>query len=107
MQETTIEYDRYGRMKYNPLFHTKTNKPWAYNDLEYLINWYDIVGPEEMSYALSRTIKSIAQMVNNKRNDGTMIKPLKQVKVKRIKKRPSAKGPNQNISMTLYHSLNK
>jgi len=97
MQETTIEYDRYGRMKYNPLFHTNTSKPWIYNDLEYLINWYDIIGPEEMSYALSRTIKSIAQMVNNKRKDGTMIKPIKQSNIKRIKKDPLQKGPIKTI----------
>lgn len=96
MQET-IEYDRYGRMKYNPLFHTNTNKPWAYNDLDYLVKWYDIIGPEEMSYALSRTIKSVSQMVNNKRKDGTMIKPLKQASVKRIKKDPLQKGPTKII----------
>ena len=67
-----IEYDEYGRMNYNPEFHCKNGTPWSFEDINYLIEWYDKTGPEEMSFALDRTIKSIMQYVSKLRKDGLM-----------------------------------
>lgn len=59
LENMKLEYNRYGRMKYNPFFHGNTGKPWSKEDLQYLIDWYDIIGGEEMSFALERTVGSI------------------------------------------------
>lgn len=87
-----ITYDRFGRMKYNSEFHINTGKAWNTNDKQYLIDWYDIIGPEEMSFALERTIVSVMQKVNVLRQNGVMKKPLKRVNSKRIKKDPLARA---------------
>ncbi|WP_443660115.1 hypothetical protein [Clostridium algidicarnis] len=81
-----IEYDSYGRMKYNPSFHSKSGKVWSKEDLEYLKDWYHIIGPEEMSFALDRTIKSVMQKAGVLRRQGAMFRPAKQVWTKNIKK---------------------
>lgn len=70
--KVTIKYDSYGRMEYNPIFHPNNGKPWTKEDLQYLIDWYDKIGADEMSFALGRTIKSIMQKVSNLRKDGIM-----------------------------------
>lgn len=59
-------------MNYNPEFHKKHGTSWTLEDLQYLIDWYDIIGVEEMSYALERTIKSVAQKATELRNKGIM-----------------------------------
>lgn len=81
-----IAYDHHGRMAYNPEFHENHRKPWSEEDLEYLIEWYDVAGLEEMSFALGRTIKTVATMVYDLRKKGIMPEPQNQVKHKRIKK---------------------
>lgn len=58
-----IKYDRYGRMIYTPSFHRKHGKPWSKSDLEYLINWYDIIGSAEMSLALERPETAIRSKI--------------------------------------------
>lgn len=58
-----IEYDKYGRMSYNPIFHKNNGKPWNIEDTKYLIGWYNIIGPEEISFAIDRTIKSVMHKV--------------------------------------------
>jgi len=79
-----IEYDSYGRMKYNPLFHQNMKTPWKSEDLEYLKEWYESIGPEEMSFALERTIQSTMEMARKLREKGTMRKPLKQIHIRRV-----------------------
>jgi len=92
LKEIPIEYDIYGRMKYNPEFHENMGKNWDQEEVSYLVLWYDIIGPEEMSFALSRTIKSVMQKVLLKRRDGSMVKPVQPTHTKRIKKDPLMKG---------------
>lgn len=79
-----VEYDRYGRMKYNPELHENQGKPWDEEDLEYLIAWYDIVGMEEMSLALSRPETAVAAKVCEFRKSGLMKKPQKEKHVVRL-----------------------
>lgn len=67
-----VEYDRFGRMKYNPNFHRKVGTPWTTEDLEYLIGWYKKIGADEMSFALERPITSVMQKVNTLRKKGYM-----------------------------------
>ncbi|MCB2297765.1 hypothetical protein [Clostridium tagluense] len=75
MQEKPIEYDRYGRMKYNPSYHENTGKPWTTDDLEYLINWYYKIGTDEMMFALGRPATTICGKVNELKKNGLMKKP--------------------------------
>lgn len=93
--DTPIEYDKYGRMSYNPIFHESNGKPWHMEDTKYLIDWYDIIGPEETSFAIDRTIKSVMHKVTLLRKDGKMKKTLKNVNTKRIKKNPLARAQSK------------
>ena len=52
-------YDRYGRMQYDPEIHENHGKAWSEDEVEYLKEWYSKLGPEEMSYSLGRTIQSV------------------------------------------------
>lgn len=67
-----IEYDKSGRMSYHPEFHFNQNKRWDIDEVEYLINWYDIIGAKEMSLALGRTEGSVEAKVFNLRKTGHM-----------------------------------
>lgn len=79
-----VEYDRYGRMKYNPELHENQGKPWSEEDLEYLIAWYEIIGAEEMSLALGRPEAVIANKVSKLRKSGLMKRPTKEKHVVRL-----------------------
>lgn len=68
-----IEYDSSGRMKYNPEFHFNQGKYWTYDEEEYLIKWYDLIGMEEMSFALGRTEGTISDKANRLRKRGRML----------------------------------
>lgn len=81
-----VEFDNSGRMKYNPEFHSKTGEPWNKEDLEYLINWYDIIGANEMSFALERTEATIQFRVCCLRKQGLMKKPLDTKKHRRTRR---------------------
>ncbi len=54
-----VTYDRYGRMQYHPDYHPNHGKPWKQPDQVYLIQRYDLDGPEQVSFALGRTIHTI------------------------------------------------
>ncbi|MGG7163778.1 hypothetical protein [Clostridium ihumii] len=72
--ENEIEYDTEGRMKYNPIYHSNHGKSWSYDDNKYLIEWYEKIGAEEMSFALERTIATIMGRVNILRKQGLISK---------------------------------
>lgn len=94
-----IRYDRFGRMLYNPEFHTNTRKQWSKSDLDYLVDWYDKIGPEEMSFALERTMASVMQKVNSLRKQGIMPSSIKHIVHKRIKKEHSPKCSNTKTQL--------
>lgn len=117
-----IEYDKCGRMKYNPDLHERQGQPWEDEEKEYLINWYNIIGLEEMSLALGRTEGTIATKVNIFRNQGWMpkespkniIRELKPKSKTRCfnpgKTKKATKNPDQSVqssipknSPSLYH----
>jgi len=77
------EYDRWGRMKYHPHFHAKQYQPWTTGDEKYLIEHYENEGPEAVSLALERTIRTVMQRATELRQKGLMEKPRKKVTYKR------------------------
>ncbi|MDB1924097.1 hypothetical protein PMY56_13450 [Clostridium tertium] len=80
-----LEYDRYGRMAYNSELHFNQGKPWDKEDLEYLIQWYDIIGMEEMGLALGRTEATVADKVSKLRKAGIMPKSTKRFHLKLLR----------------------
>jgi hypothetical protein len=84
LREVEVQYDSYGRMKYNPEYHAKHGTPWSYEDIQYLINWFEFAGAEEMSFALERPITAVQEMANRLRKQGVMKKPKIQTKHKRL-----------------------
>lgn len=71
-------------MYFNPEFHAKNGTPWLGEDVRYLIQWYDKIGPEEMSFALERTIKTIQEKAYELRKKGLMPKSEKKIWNKRM-----------------------
>lgn len=71
-----LRYDSYGVIAYTPAYHKKNNTIWSKEDLEYLINWYDKVTVEELTFSLERPARSIMKKANELRGLGIM----KQVK---------------------------
>ena len=119
-QMAPVKYDNAGRMKYNPDLHDRQGKLWDDDEKEYLINWYNIIGLEEMSLALGRTEGTVANKVNQLRSLGKMpIEPPR--KIERILKtdnrqfnqggfKKATKNPDQSVqssiaknSTSLYH----
>ena len=49
-----IEYDKRGRMNYNPEFHAKQFEPWTWEEDLYLMEYYKIDGLRMMSFALKK-----------------------------------------------------
>ncbi len=67
-----VKYDKQGRMKYNPELHFSQGQKWNKEDTEYLINWYHIIGAEEMSLALGRSEQTIYDKVCKLKKKGLM-----------------------------------
>ncbi|MEG1481807.1 hypothetical protein [Clostridium sp.] len=65
-----LNYDKYGRIKYTPSFHSKHMTSWNDEDLDYLINWYDVAGPRELSFALERPEASITEKYHRLKKKG-------------------------------------
>ncbi|MGG7057564.1 hypothetical protein ACQPUZ_04630 [Clostridium tertium] len=87
-----IEYDRQGRMRYNPELHDRQGLPWEEDEIEYLIRWYDIIGMEEMSLALGRTENTVTSKVQRMRKEGKMQKAnVKKYTIKILKEEVNGK----------------
>lgn len=67
-----VTYDKYGRMNYHPAFHAKHKTPWLVADQKYLIDNYAVMGPDQLSFALERTIHTIMSRAYELRRDGFM-----------------------------------
>lgn len=78
-------YDNYGRMKYHPEFHPNHKTNWTTKDQKYLIDWYEKIGPDQVSLDLGRTIHVVMTKAYQLRRKGLMPKPLKQKKHKRTR----------------------
>lgn len=76
MATANVEYDKYGRMKYNPELHGEHGTPWTTTDEKYLIERYELDGPEEVSLSLERTIHTVMERARLLRSKGRMAKPV-------------------------------
>lgn len=74
---TPIAYDKYGRMRFHPDYHAKQKAPWTTSDEKYLIENYTVIGPEQVSLALERTIQTVMTRAYELRKAGRMVKPTK------------------------------
>lgn len=75
--KTPVTYDAYGRMQYHPDYHPNHGLPWKTTDQSYLIERYEQDGPEQVSFALGRTIHTIMEKACELRKLGLMPKPVK------------------------------
>ena len=91
--EQSIEFDRLGRMRYHPEYHHNHGKPWTSEDKQYLIEYYEKVGPEEVSLSLGRTIKTVMEHACRLRKTGDMPIP------KRITHHPRMMRPS-NVELS-------
>ncbi|KFA99514.1 hypothetical protein [Vibrio sp. ER1A] len=80
-----VTYDRYGRMQYHPDYHPNHGKSWKQHDQTYLIERYDLDGPEQVSFALGRTIHTIMTRAYELRKAGLMPKPATQIHHRRLR----------------------
>ena len=74
-----ITYDKHGRMNYNPELHDRQGKPWTTTEQNYLISHYELIGPEQMSLALGRTIHTVMTRAYELRKKGLMPRPARRV----------------------------
>ncbi len=90
-QPTSIEitYDKQGRMQYHPDYHAKHGTPWTTVDEKFLIDNYEAIGPEQISFALERTIHTITTRAYELRKKGVMKKPAKKLNHRRLHKESS------------------
>lgn len=69
-----VSFDAYGRMQYHPEIHTKQGTPWTTTDQNYLIKFYEKIGPDQMSHELGRTIHTVMNRAYILRKQGLMPK---------------------------------
>jgi hypothetical protein len=62
-------------MKFHPQYHARQKLPWTTSEERYLIENYVLLGPEEVSLALERTIQTVMQRACELRKRGLMQKP--------------------------------
>lgn len=80
-----VTYDKYGRMQYHPKFHGNQGKPWNTTDQQFLIDNYESMGPEQISFTLERTIHTVMTRAYKLRKNGLMPKPTKKSHHRRIR----------------------
>lgn len=78
-----ITFDKNGRMNYHPDFHARHKMPWTTHERSFIIKNYNLIGPEECSLTLERTMRSVMQFASRLRKDGYMEIPKKRGYFKR------------------------
>lgn len=74
MNNTDVTYDKHDRMNYHPDFHENHKKPWLVSDEKFLIDNYELLGPEQISFELGRTIHVVMTRAYQLRKSGQMKK---------------------------------
>lgn len=80
-----ITYDKHGRMRYHPSLHFNQGKPWKTTDEKYLIDFYEKLGPEQISFDIGRTIHTVMTRAYELRKGGLMPAAKKNIKHKRMR----------------------
>jgi hypothetical protein len=65
-----VEYDRFGRMKRNSIYHQNQGKPFTVNELEYICKYWHADHMDDIGLALGRTGISLAQKVSMLKKEG-------------------------------------
>lgn len=78
-----VTYDALGRMQYHPDFHQMQGKRWQKEELQYICDFYNVCGPEEIALGLERTIHTVMQKASELRKVGWLPKQKKRVCHKR------------------------
>ena len=68
--DESVEYDRYGRMKYHPDYHFNHGKPFTRNEMIYIAKYYDFDGRDLVGLALGRTPHTIQTKVSKMKLNG-------------------------------------
>lgn len=76
--KSNYSYDSQNRLQYTPDLHKNRGRPWSTHEESYVIGHYDLLGAEQMSFALERPITAICNRVYELRKAGKMKKPSKQ-----------------------------
>jgi len=71
-QACEVEFYKDGKMKYNPEYHFNHKRPWMNSDLKYLIERYKKDRIDDISLALGRTYKTIANMIYDLKKKGVI-----------------------------------
>lgn len=72
-------------MKFPADYHGRQKTPRTTTDEKFLIENYAKIGPEQVSFALERTIHTIMTRAYQLRKSGRMDKPIKRTNVKRAR----------------------
>lgn len=54
------QYDKHGRLKYNPEYHDNHGSIWSEEDLVYLYSMHDVMPRKSLSMALGRTETTVS-----------------------------------------------
>lgn len=65
LNNETVEYDKFGRMKYHPEYHENHGKPFKLDELIYLCKYWETDGAQSLSLGLARTEKALYQKVSD------------------------------------------
>lgn len=68
--DETIEYDKWGNMKYHPSYHPNHGTRFEEKELIYLCKFWEYDNWRDMSFALGRTEKTLALKVSKLRKNG-------------------------------------
>ena len=72
---TPVKFNKLGRMLYHPDFHQRQHQHWTTHEQKFLLENYELLGPEEVSLTLERTIQSVMMRMTFLRKKG-IAKPL-------------------------------
>ena len=59
-REQQLEYDKYGRLKYNPAYHPNQGKPWTTKENIYLCKYYKTENIRSKRGVRESNIKSLS-----------------------------------------------
>lgn len=70
IEDIQVEYDKFGRIIYNPELHENQGTLWSEEDMEYLCKYESIDELETVAMALGRTRGTVAEKLKNIRKNG-------------------------------------
>ncbi len=65
-----LEYDKNGKLKYHPEFHTRQRRRYTLEELEYLCKFCSVDGVDTIALALERTATSVQIKINELKTTG-------------------------------------